>query len=362
MPSWRVGRRVGMIIPRGESGLRAVDTDADEALYFRFSSAPLTPSNATNQNALLRTLKVRETIPVDLNSILCSSSSLLIQRSTKRKANNWFLSQIDGYRTQLAQLYTLAAGNLSSTPPGNGTSIITPSTFLNGNNSYYLARAAYHTAYASTLRSTILELFWDSSKLAFYDFNTTSNARSNWHSPASFYPFWNGIVPDDVLASESAAQGAFASVRMAMTRWNGTYPSSWVVTGLQWDAPNAWPPHQYIILQALSSLPGNLTASALPSLSSDGSSSYSLVPAGQLGLDETDLPLQPLDSGGYVNGTGFAADINDINGTVVNGGDAQMGEGWAGALGREVVNRYMGSVFCSWCVPLSCYTGRAGQF
>jgi alpha,alpha-trehalase len=42
------------------------------------------------------------------------------------------------------------------------------------------------------------------------------------------------------------------------------------------------------------------------------------------------------------------ADINKLNGTVFNGGNATSGEGWAFALQRELANRYMASAFCSW--------------
>jgi len=43
------------------------------------------------------------------------------------------------------------------------------------------------------------------------------------------------------------------------------------------------------------------------------------------------------------------SDINALNGTTVNGGNATgQNEGWASALQREVANRYVASVFCSW--------------
>lgn len=46
--------------------------------------------------------------------------------------------------------------------------------------------------------------------------------------------------------------------------------------------------------------------------------------------------------------TGPGADINTLNGTVVNGGNSSSGEGWTATLGREVANRYFTSVLCSW--------------
>lgn len=281
----------------------------------RFATNPYL-GNITDQNPLLRTLNVRATIPVDLNSILYK------------------------YRSLLAELYNLAASNSTLSPPTLASG---------GNATYFHRRAAYHTSVATTLKSAILDLFWEPSTLAFYDFNTTSNARNTWFSPATFYPYWSGIVPDEVASNATNAQAAFASVRFVFSRYNGTFPASFVQTGLQWDAPNAWPPHQFILLEALRNLPANITTGSLPTLSANVSS-FSLVPTGQLGLTEDALPLQPLESGANSSSTGPAADINVLeNGlTVFNGGESTPGEGWGKALEREVANRYMSSVFCSW--------------
>jgi alpha,alpha-trehalase len=119
----------------------------------------------------------------------------------------------------LAELYTLAAKKVT----------------LRQRRSY-LQRAAYHTGTAANLKSAILDIFWEPLTLAFYDFNVTSDKRNTWFSPAAFYPFWNGIIPNE-LFEEEKAKAAFAAVRMVMARYNGTFPGSFVETGLQWDAP-----------------------------------------------------------------------------------------------------------------------------
>lgn len=123
----------------------------------------------------------------------------------------------------LAELYTRAANKATASQRRS-----------------YLQRATYHNRIAATLKSAILDIFWEPSTLAFYDFNVTSDTRSTWFSPAAFYPFWNGIVPNELLEDESAgekAKAVFAAVRMVMARYNGTFPASFVETGLQWDAP-----------------------------------------------------------------------------------------------------------------------------
>lgn len=119
------------------------------------------------------------------------------------------------------------------------------------------------------------------------------------------------------------------------------------------DAPNTWPQHQYIALQALRALPQNITGGPLP-MPSNNQSSFDLIPLGQLGLNESQLPGQPIQSGSdalqNATNTGPGADINRMNGTVANGGNAVEGEGWAKALERQLANRYMASAFCSWYV------------
>ncbi len=96
---------------------------------------------------------------------------------------------------------------------------------------------------------------------------------------------------------------------MVLRRYNGTYPTTFVESGLQWDAPNAWPPHQYIALEALRALPANVSSGPR---------------------------------------TGSGADINALSGTFVNGGNATAGEGWRDALARGLANRYFTSALCSW--------------
>jgi alpha,alpha-trehalase len=120
------------------------------------------------------------------------------------------------------------------------------------------------------------------------------------------------------------------------------------------DAPNAWAPHQYIALQALRALPSNITTTSIQSQQPSNQSSFDLIPSGQLGLNETQLPGQPVRSGGnsvVINSTttGLAADINSVNGTtVINGGNSSSGENWSQTLQRELANRYFTSVLCSW--------------
>ncbi|KAJ4482484.1 glycoside hydrolase family 37 protein [Lentinula aciculospora] len=245
-------------------------------------------------NGNLTTLVVRETIPVDLNSILYKNHILL------------------------ANLYS-----------SNTTA------------------ADSHRSQAASIREGILDLFWNSTKLAFYDFSLRTNSRNNVFSSATWYPYWSGIIPDEVLSSGTNAFKAFATVNMVLNRYNGSFPTTFLETGLQWDSPNSWPNLIMILLSALSELPSNITSTSLSNLSIN-QSSFDLIPADQLNLTESQLFGQPVMPGINATQTGSLADINALNGTVTNGGNATDGEGWGAALQRMVANRYMASALCSW--------------
>ncbi|KAI0754492.1 glycoside hydrolase family 37 protein [Daedaleopsis nitida] len=262
----------------------------------RWLKEPLAGS-PTDQNPKLRSLNVRGTIPVCLNSILYKAHLLLADLYSSQKTDE---SAVSSHRN-----------------------------------------AAEH------IRAGVIDLFWDSSKLAFYDFNLTANARSSIYTVATFYPLWNGIIPDEVLASSKNAFGMFSVLNMVLNRYNGTFPATFLETGLQWDAPNTWPPHQHIALEALRTLPSNITSDPLPTPEGNASS-FSLIPEGQLFVSEDALPVQSLVGGSNASTSGPAADINRLDGTVFNGGQKVDGEGWAATLQRELANRYVASALCSW--------------
>ncbi|KAG8703944.1 hypothetical protein FRC08_002545 [Ceratobasidium sp. 394] len=151
-----------------------------------------------------------------------------------------------------------------------------------------------------------------------------------------------GIWPNSVVKSETKAFQAFSSVNWVVNTYNGTFPSTFLATGLQWDFPNSWPPHIYIILEALAGIPKKVVKKPLPEIN-ETVTSYSLIPEGQLGLPKDRLPQQTLELGGYAE-----PDVNAKHNTVINGGTPRKNEKWRDALVRELANRYVSAAFCSW--------------
>jgi alpha,alpha-trehalase len=102
-------------------------------------------------------------------------------------------------------------------------------------------QAAFHRQQAETLRTAILDLFWDQERLGFYDFNTTSGGRNEQLTAAHWYPLWAGIIPNEVQTNATKAFGAYSSLNLVMKKYNGTVPSTFVPTGLQWGEPLSIP-------------------------------------------------------------------------------------------------------------------------
>ena len=135
-------------------------------------------------------------------------------------------SPADQSRLDLANLYDLSAGNLTKREYRQAPS----------------DRAAYHREVAATLKAGILDLFWDAERLAFYDFNLTSNTRNAQFTAAHWYPLWANIIPDEIQSSKEKAFGAFASLNFSLRRYNGTYPATFLETGLQWGKVYSFSP------------------------------------------------------------------------------------------------------------------------
>ncbi|KZT57237.1 glycoside hydrolase family 37 protein, partial [Calocera cornea HHB12733] len=260
--------------------------------------------NISDNDPALRTLNVRGVVPVDLNSMLANAHLML------------------------AGLYNISGamqGASGAGGAGNGTA------------------QEVHTQKGEELGRAVLDLMWDEERVAFYDWNLTANARGDVFSAAHYYPFWNNIIPPSLLSNATRLRQAFGTLNLMLDMYNGSVPVTFLNTGLQWDFPNAWPPHQYIILRALQNMPSNITfLPLLTDYTPDLPTAFSLLPANQTGVSSASaLPLQGFQVGGNVStnvnaGRGWLS--AGINGTA----------GWRDALQLEVAQRYVDAAFCSW--------------
>lgn len=176
----------------------------------------------------LRSLNVRNTVPVDLNSILY------------------------GNEVAIAEYYNRT---------GNDTA------------------AALWSERAANRSTAMYDLMWNETEFAYFDFNLTSMGQNVYiiadngsttaetsgssapageqlsFSPAQYYPFWTGAAPSSLKNNPLAVRKAYSHVEKLLEQYPGGLGATNLVTGEQWDQPNAWPPLQYIVIQGLLNVP-----------------------------------------------------------------------------------------------------------
>ncbi|KAJ1306156.1 hypothetical protein OPQ81_010867 [Rhizoctonia solani] len=196
-----------------------------------------------------------------------------------------------------------------------------------------------HTREAEKLHKAIIALHWDPQRAGFYDFLLDRNytkgevhngERKYFWSMASLVPYWSGVWPDkfhcDTDRSKREVMKAFSAVRELLNTYPGLLPATLVETGQQWDFPNAWPPLQYIAIQALENIPEKCI---------EGTEVNNFlnitVPEGHLALESKNLtlPNQPQPK----------PDVNYY-----------VSHSWRDSLVKVIAMRYMNSAFCSWNV------------
>lgn len=152
------------------------------------------------------------------------------------------------------------------------------------------SKVAAHRLIADELEAAILDLCWDPVKSWFYDFNTTGNVRSDVFTAAGTFPLWHNITPPEIKTNETAALNVFQGLRWIAGTFDGSpYVATLLDTGLNWDL-NSWPPHAYSSIKAFEAV-GRLYPNGTV-LNETVITDFSLVPAGQFGLEESELPKQ----------------------------------------------------------------------
>ncbi|KAL1883874.1 hypothetical protein VTK73DRAFT_7662 [Phialemonium thermophilum] len=174
----------------------------------------------------LRSLNVRNLIPVDLNSILYANEVTIGD----------FLKEM-GNSTEAAKWY---------------------------NRAQQRSEAMY-------------ALMWNATLWSYFDYNLTSNAQ-NIYVPADddatpaekvtappgyqvlfdiaqLYPFWTGAAPNQLKNNPLAVRLVFSRVSSMLDRNAGGIPATNYRTGQQWDQPNVWPPLMHILMKGLLNTP-----------------------------------------------------------------------------------------------------------
>jgi alpha,alpha-trehalase len=117
-------------------------------------------------------------------------------------------------------------------------------TQSNSTNSNATAQSAYHQEVADNLTAAALDLHWDPEKAWFYDYNTTSSNRTDIFGPHGTFALWQNITPPELYNNETLGLQIVSGWRYLLGKYAGIpSPATLIAAGLNWDFPNAWPPH-----------------------------------------------------------------------------------------------------------------------
>jgi alpha,alpha-trehalase len=109
---------------------------------------------------------------------------------------------------------------------------------------------------AAARRAAIDRYLWDESAGAYFDLRWTQHAPITRLSAATLYPLFAG------LASASQAAAVADTARRDLLKAGGIVTTA-LDTGQQWDAPNGWPPVQWIAISGLRQYGHNSLAQAI---------------------------------------------------------------------------------------------------
>jgi alpha,alpha-trehalase len=104
--------------------------------------------------------------------------------------------------------------------------------------------ARRYRAIADQRARAIRRIFWNEKRRTFTDYLWKERKLSDAVTAAGAYPLFFDIATRDDSAHVAG------TIRMKLLRPEGIVPTP-IVSGQQWDAPNGWPPLQWIAVQGL---------------------------------------------------------------------------------------------------------------
>lgn len=174
----------------------------------------------------LRSLKVIDIVPVDLNAILYGNEIAIAQ----------FYNQTGN--DTAAQLWADLAANRSESMQA---------VFWNETLFSYFD-------YNLTSSSQYIYVPADDDTASF-DRETAPEGKQVFFSVSQLYPFWLGSAPEYLKNNPYAVSRAYSRVEKYLDARKGGIPATNFRTGQQWDQPNVWPPLMHILMQGLQNTP-----------------------------------------------------------------------------------------------------------
>ncbi len=108
-------------------------------------------------------------------------------------------------------------------------------------------KAKKYEAAAAKRKARVSELMWNQEKGFFFDYNFVQKTQSNFYSLAGFYPLWAGLASKDQAEKMKSALKKFEYQGGLATTQKNNLSSFYK----QWDWPNGWANHQFIVVDGL---------------------------------------------------------------------------------------------------------------
>ncbi|RUO96160.1 trehalase, partial [Jimgerdemannia flammicorona] len=169
----------------------------------RWISEEVVASAGQDDQRLLRGLRTRQIVPVDLNSILYANE------------------------VAMAEFHAVE---------GSGGD---------------LGRSQWYKRQAKERVEAMGEVLWDEKAGGFFDWDMGKGGRRTAFTVSNYFPFWADAIPEKIASNPEKLTNTFADIDRLLQEYPGLIPTTVVNTGLQWDLPNGWPPLQYILVKAL---------------------------------------------------------------------------------------------------------------
>jgi alpha,alpha-trehalase len=87
--------------------------------------------------------------------------------------------------------------------------------------------------------------FWNQTTFQWHDYSLSNNSQIVRSYPSNWFPIWAGAY------NESMSDGLLQSLENSGLLQKGGVLSTTLESGEQWDSPNAWAPHQSLIVEVL---------------------------------------------------------------------------------------------------------------
>ncbi|KAJ1913208.1 hypothetical protein H4219_005306 [Mycoemilia scoparia] len=101
---------------------------------------------------------------------------------------------------------------------------------------------------AANLRKDMTDFMLNNSTGLFDDWNIEDGKFTGIYSVNNIWPYWQ-FGKD--FGNTRLMKMAFSNFAALVYKFPGGVPTTLIDSGLQWDFPDAWPPHQYIVIRAL---------------------------------------------------------------------------------------------------------------